>query len=275
MRFTREILTCLVVGALLPAGARAQTLDERESESLAGPRRTGQADKNDGPDLSNVADLAIERTNRFRKEEGLQPVKKNDALTKAARYFAGYMARTDRYGHHADDKTPSERAENQGYDYCVVLENIAWQYSSTGFESEELARKLFQGWKESPEHRKNMLNSAATETGVAVARSSDSGKFYAVQMFGRPQSQAIEFKLTNESETEIRYRLGERSFPLPPRYTRTHRVCRPPELTLLSADGPDDGAQRAPRESKTVHPEKGDHFVVERTEAGELTIREK
>ncbi len=35
--------------------------------------------------------------------------------------------------------------------------------------------------------RKNMLAPEVTETGVAVARSGKTGRYYAVQMFGRPR----------------------------------------------------------------------------------------
>jgi uncharacterized protein YkwD len=118
-------------------------------------------------------------------------------LNKAAEYFAQYMATHDKYGHTADDNRPADRAKKFGYRYCIVLENIAYQFSSIGYTTQELGEKFFAGWKTSPGHRKNMLDPAVAQTGVAVAQSQDSGYYYAVQMFGRPKSKSIEFSLFN------------------------------------------------------------------------------
>ena len=35
----------------------------------------------------------------------------------------------------------------------------------------------------------------------------------------------------------MKYRIGDEEFTLPPRYTRTHTRCRPPELTLTAPEG--------------------------------------
>jgi uncharacterized protein YkwD len=58
---------------------------------------------------------------------------------RTAQYFADYMARTDEYGHHADGRSPMERARRQGYAPCIVSENIAYRYTSDpeGFTAEE------------------------------------------------------------------------------------------------------------------------------------------
>lgn len=260
-----------LIFACVPMMLGAQTVEQREGETLEGPKRKADA-QGESPGLSKTSALIIEQTNEFRKKQGLEPVEKNTALTKAARYFADYMARTDEYGHQADDKTPAQRAKNHGYDYCIVLENIAWQYRSTGFAARELAEEFFQGWKNSPEHRKNMLHPAVTETGVAVARSSDTGKYYAVQMFGRPESQAIDFKVTNRAGSEIRYRIGEKTYPLPPRYTRTHHRCQPADLTFLP---PADTKTKDDEAGRTVQPERGDHFTVTSIKDGKIELRKE
>src|SRR5699024_10769116 len=109
--------------------------------------------------------------NRFRQAHGRQPVSKNNPLTEAVEYFAHYMARTNKYGHTADGQQPSERARNHGYNYCIIAENIAYQYSSAGFTSKQLAENFVKGWEQSPEHRKNMLTPAVIDLGVAIARS--------------------------------------------------------------------------------------------------------
>jgi hypothetical protein len=153
-------------------------------------------------------------------------------LEATALEFARFMAKTGKYGHTADGRQPSERAAAQGYDYCIVSENLAYQYRSDGYDSAaELAERFVEGWKESPEHRKNMLDGAVTQTGVGVARD-ESGRYFAVQMFGRPKSAAIRFEVRNRSGGKVAYRAGERRFTLGPRISRTHMVCRPVELSI-------------------------------------------
>jgi uncharacterized protein YkwD len=113
----------------------------------------------------------------------------NPELEKAARDFALYMARTGEFDHDAGGTTPASRVKAAGYDYCRVAENIARHYSSRGFTTPGLAGELVEGWKNSPGHRKNMLQPDVTETGVAIAHRRHDGvdDFYSVQLFGRPR----------------------------------------------------------------------------------------
>ena len=139
------------------------------------------------PDAAQVANLVVEGTNRFRHENGLAPVEPERRLAHAAWEFASYMAQTDSLDHAADGRQPWGRARAQGYDYCLVAENIAYKYDSRGFATAQLARELVAGWERSAGHRKNMLERDVVDTAVAVARSAKTGRYYAVQMFGRPR----------------------------------------------------------------------------------------
>jgi uncharacterized protein YkwD len=136
-------------------------------------------------DIPAVERAIVEATNRFRVEQGVGDVRSDSTLDRTARDFAEFLARTDRFDHEADGRTPALRARAQGYDYCLVSENIAYQYNSRGFTTAALAQALVQGWKDSPGHRRNMLDARALDTGVAVVHGAHSGRFYAVQMFGR------------------------------------------------------------------------------------------
>lgn len=183
-------------------------------------------------DVAQTAQAVIERSNAFRKAHGLEPVAPNAALAQAASRFARFMAQSGKYGHAADGRAPHERAAAQGYEYCIVSENIAWQYRSSGYDSAAvLAEELVTGWKHSPEHRENMVDAHVTETGVGVAQG-EGGRYFAVQMFGRPKSAAIRFTVQNRSGERVEYRAGERAFSLPPRAARTHLVCRPTEISI-------------------------------------------
>lgn len=190
--------------------------------------------------LDAVASGILRRTNALREANSRSQVATAPALMKTARDFARYMAKSDKYGHHADGRGPSERAKDHGYQYCIILENIAYQYDSRGFEDGQLAQLLVTGWKNSPAHRRNMLDPDVTQTGVAVARSPSSGIYYAVQLFGRPESERIQFQVSNRSDREIHYAMkdrdGKHAFVLPPRFIRTHDRCWPGELEF-SLDG--------------------------------------
>jgi uncharacterized protein YkwD len=201
------------------------------------------------PALDEVVRQVIEHSNAFRHAQGLPPTQPEAALSTSAADFADFMARTDRYGHVADDRQPAERALAQGYEYCMVSENIAYQFSSLGFGTAELARGFVQGWIDSPAHRRNLLSPEATDTGVAVARSERSGRYYAVQMFGRPAAMRIRFSVSNQSASPLQYVLDDQRFDLARGATRWHERCEPPTLSVALpgrsepvALKPDDGA---------------------------------
>ena len=126
--------------------------------------------------------------NRLRDQAGLPALKTDERLARAALDFARYMAQTDHYGHQADGREPSQRVEAAGYDWCMVAENIGWQYHSRGFDTATLASRLVDGWEKSPPHRGNMLDKRPREVGIATAQSRRSGRHYAVQLFARPCS---------------------------------------------------------------------------------------
>jgi uncharacterized protein YkwD len=187
-------------------------------------------------DVSQSAKEVVQRTNAIRMKEGLQSLHESAALQNAARDFARYMADTGNYGHHADGRTPEERASAQGYESCILSENIAYQYRSNGYPSAgALAEAFTRGWMNSPEHRKNMLDPDVTQIGLGIARDKG-GRYFAVQIFGRPKEAGIRFAVRNASGKSIEYQVGARSFSLASRATRTHFVCRPLEIRFGSSE---------------------------------------
>ena len=252
-----HVLAAALLACVLGARAGAQTREEDHRESV----RTPDAGKaTEAPDLARVAEMIVTKTNEFRKKEKREPVAVDKKLAATVQYFAGYMARENEYGHTADGKRPSERAKAHGYDYCIVAENIAYVFDPKGFTAEQLADKFTTGWKESPEHRKNMLDADVTETAVAVARSEKTGHYYAVQMFGRPKSAAIKFDIGNDSGEAVKYAIGDQTFDLPPGVTRTHTVCRAVEAAFRWP-----GSDEA---KATVTPAAGDTFTVTKGDGG-------
>jgi uncharacterized protein YkwD len=223
----------------------------------------GQSVEPKTPDLAAVVARIINQTNEFRRAHGLPEVKPNPQLMATAQDFATFMARTGQYGHTADGQQPAERAKQHGYDFCVIAENLAYQVSTAGFRTTELAEGFVQGWQRSAEHRKNMLDPAVTEIGVAVAQNEQTGYYYAVQMFGRPASQMLEFQITNQSPAPIQYEIDGRMMPLPPRATRMHQQCRAAEVIFHWPDS---------SERTTVQPHHGDHYVIVRDDSGNFGV---
>ncbi len=242
---------------LLSASAFGQSV-ERDQRDSTEPQLPPQPQANK-PDLGAVEKLVFQYTNEFRHEQGRRPLKVNDKLSQAAHDYAGYLARTDKFSHTADGKQPSQRVGEHGYAWCVVAENIAWEYNSDGFATEQLARQLVEGWKHSPEHRRNLLDPEVTEIGVAVAFGKASGRYYGVQDFARPKSKAISFQVSNQSDAEVRYTVDGQPFTLPPRYTRTHERCRSAAVEFL---------KQGDEEGEVLHPRKGTRYVLRPDGAG-------
>jgi uncharacterized protein YkwD len=253
--YQTSVLLALTLASFFLVHAR-----EQQASVFAGEGRV---------DFDQAAKQIIKLTNEFRKQNGRRELGVNKELSRAARYFADFMARTDKYGHTADGKQPSDRAKEYGYDYCVIAENIAWEFKTSGFTTEGLAESLFRGWKNSPEHRANMLDPDVYDIGVAVAQSEKTGRYYGVQEFGRPRSKAISFQVANRTNGPVHYTVDAESFKLPERYTRSHEACRPPALRIRL--GPDENA----KESDVLHPTDKARYVVRQTSSGAYTIEQK
>lgn len=204
---------------------------------VGGPAAAAPATPEPGADEQAIVAAA----NAFRRSQGLGPLRVQPQLQAAAAGFAAWMARTDRYGHQADGRQPVQRVEARGYEHCLVAENIAFEYRSVAFEPGELPERFMQGWIHSPGHRANLLDAAAVDTGVGVARSGRSGRWYAVQLFGRPMSASVAFQVSNPSGQAASYRLDGRRYELPARSTMSHRECVAP---LLQGSGDEHPANR-------------------------------
>jgi hypothetical protein len=183
------------------------------------------------PDISHTETAIIERTNVFRREQGLAPVTRNPALEMAARQFAQYLARTGRFAHEADGRKPADRAKAAGYFYCTIAENLALNLDSRGFTVQKLSEETMEGWKKSPGHRKNLLLPNVTEIGVGIAQAPTAEpKFISVQLFGRPQSLSYEFRVVNTSPEVVSYTFAGQRHEIEPRVAVTHKTCETGKL---------------------------------------------
>jgi uncharacterized protein YkwD len=210
------------------------------------------------PQIASVEQRIVTATGEFRHAQGRGKLTAEARLTKTAREFAHYMAQSGKYGHGADGRRPEDRAAEQGYDYCIVAENIAYLFSPKPFGADELGRKFVHGWENSPGHRRNMLNPDVTQIGVGVARSEKTGYYYAVQLFGRPKSDAVTFKIANAAGAAVTYTLGGQSLSLAPGVTRTHQQCGATPLAVAGT---------------TLYPKNGERYTLTREASGKIRVQ--
>ena len=128
-----------------------------------------------------------ERSNNDRKVLGLDVY-----LKKAADDHAKYIAKSQKLSHEQTDakkQSPKERVYFYGGNsFVLVGENLLFTgikdqiYSETDLDI--LALKMFNLWKKSPSHLKNILDHQYFYTEIGFSIDWENKKIYAVQMFG-------------------------------------------------------------------------------------------
>ena len=249
-------MTCAAFAHGFAQTAQAQVSQQRDPTVVTSKARApgrGTDGVKARADTAEAARLVAALTNTFRRQKNLSLTGPAPQLASSAGYFADYMARTGKVSHSADGSEPAARAKRFGYEYCTVAENIAYIFNSKGIDTAELARRLFQGWKNSPGHRENMVNPNVTETAVAIAHNPRTDYYYAVQLFGRPKSQMVEFKVANRTGDSVEYTLDGHTFQLPTRTTSRHQVCKRPVVEFRG---------------KTLQPTNGQQLVIVNDQTG-------
>ena len=188
------------------------------------------------PDIAVAETAIIEMTNSVRQREKLLPVASHKALTAAARAYAAYLAKTNKFAHDADGHQPSDRASASGYEHCQIAENLALSSDSRGYDARVLATHTVEGWLNSPGHRANLLAPGVTDIGVAVARVPDKDpKYVMVEMFGRPRALASQFQVSNATKGPVQYALSGEAETIDPGMGITHTVCNSKTITFQKA----------------------------------------
>jgi hypothetical protein len=117
-----------------------------------------------------------------------------------------------------------------------------------------------------------MLARWITGTGVAVAKSEQTDTYFAVQVFGRPQSDAVTFAVANQTELTIEYSVGERDYTIEPRVTRTHEDCTPEQVVFLPLT--QKGLASHPLHAvATLTSHQGDRMVIAPGENGAYQVK--
>jgi uncharacterized protein YkwD len=101
----------------------------------------------------------------YRSNNGLGAVTIDPQLMQLAGEQARVMAAHDKLDH-AVGKPFQQRIQSSGFDAGVAVENIGAGYHTLA--------EAFSGWRDSPPHRANMLNSHVTKMGIAAVYSPQS-----------------------------------------------------------------------------------------------------
>ena len=98
-------------------------------------------------------------TNQFRAAHNLPALKQSHLLESVAQTHGEDMRFHGFFAHRGSDGSSiAERAERQGYSYCMIAENIALGHRN--------AKSVTRDWIQSPGHRRNMLSRNVREIGV-------------------------------------------------------------------------------------------------------------
>jgi hypothetical protein len=122
--------------------------------------------------------------NALRSQNGLPALRLNTNLNKAAFDHSKDMADNNYFSHEGlNGSSFSQRARNAGYTGSPLGENIA--------AGSATAQGTFDQWKNSPDHRSNMLNRNANEMGIGHGIKAGSRfTHYWTQIVGRGSSLA-------------------------------------------------------------------------------------
>ncbi len=140
----------------------------------------------------------LDATNRKRVENGLNPLKLDSELSKAASDKAAHMVTQNYWAHIAPDgTTPWFFIKNSGYQYLYAGENLA-----RGFND---ASEVVDAWMNSPSHRENLLSSNYTDIGFAETSGILTGTetVLVVQMFGSRYQEASSVAGVGEVEVVV------------------------------------------------------------------------
>lgn len=135
--------------------------------------------------------------NEKRLENGLEPLKLNSELTKAAQSKADHMFQNNYWAHFAPDKTsPWKFILESGYDYIYAGENLA-----KGFVN---SKDAVDAWMNSPTHRDNILSSQYEDVGFAIVEGNLQGEetVLIVELFGQEKNKFLASADTSTLGTE-------------------------------------------------------------------------
>lgn len=194
---TGWMIAAAILIAVLTACGHAPSRSSRGPRAPIPPQVDVEPGKPVTATINGYENRVIEATNAFRSDHGLATLRTNARLIAIAQNHARNMARQDRYGdndrngHVLDGKNVEYRIKAAGYPFARIAENVGYQLNRP-----DSVASMMDGWKGSRGHRRNMLEPELTEIGVGAAQGK-SGRWYFVQVFGRPADAARAVRTSN------------------------------------------------------------------------------
>ena len=120
---------------------------------------------------AQYANTVLNKVNELRSSKGLQPVTRYQELDAVAQDWSEQQAAANNMSHRPDFTSVYPQGWTTG------SENVAWRTSGG-----DTGALIFEQWRNSPGHYKNMTNPNVNSIGIGFAPTSD-GKWYATQNF--------------------------------------------------------------------------------------------
>ena len=104
--------------------------------------------------------VAASMISGYRQNNGLGAVEVDPVLMQVAEAQSQAMASRNKLDHNVNGSL-AQRLKVGGYDARIAVENVSAGYHTLA--------EAFSGWRDSPPHRANMLNSSVTKLGIAAS----------------------------------------------------------------------------------------------------------
>jgi Cysteine-rich secretory protein family len=160
---------------------------------------------------SMEAQQLMEATNQDRAQHGLEPLRWDPALARAAQAHAYEMVRHGELSHQYDGEPElAERAGRDGAHFSTVAENIATAPNPQAVEDE---------WMHSPPHRHNILDPRLTTIGIGLVH--EGNNLWAVEDF----SAAVAQMGSTQIEEKIEQLVAERGVRVVSTSSAARQTC--------------------------------------------------
>jgi hypothetical protein len=172
------------------------------------------------PAISPQEQSLFAATNRARADQGLAPLRWDDALAAAARTHAGWIVQNSQLSHqYSGEPGLAARAAQAGAHFQSVAENIAM-----GADAGQIQKE----WMKSPPHRANILDPNLNAVGFSVIERA--GYLYAVADFAN----SVAALTPEQAEAAVEKLLSARNMKIAASNLDARQTC---EMTHGTAGG--------------------------------------
>jgi uncharacterized protein YkwD len=185
-RFSFFCLILTLLGSAQPVSADSGVIGSPPAipdPAIPSLQYSGCACQNVATFNSGFEQQVIDLVNQERTSRGLNPLKRSEGLTIAARYQAADMSQDNYFSHDTFDRQDGNLVKK-----CGPWERIANYYSGANGENAAAGystpQAVMNGWMNSSGHRANILNPSTVTIGVGFYQGSGDYHSYWVQDFG-------------------------------------------------------------------------------------------